>query len=109
LQGFNKSTANSGKFKKDLEKLFQLKLMLGTKLVFLMLGRKMRAYWGGYQPSQSCRNCFNKDSPHHKILRDVDTEILRVTNILNASIDTFDTNLQKRFNKINYKHGFQLC
>jgi hypothetical protein len=100
LQGFNKSTSNSGTFKEDLEKLIKLKHLLQQNLIFLRLGRKMRAYWEGYQPSQSCRKCFNNDQPHHKILRDVDTEILRVAHILKASIDTLDTTLQKRIIKI---------
>lgn len=108
LQGFNISTASSGKFKEDLEKIIKLKLILGDNLICLRLGRKMRAYWEGYQPSKSCRNCFNNDQPHHKILRDVDTEILRVAHIIDSSIDTLDTTLQKRFQKIKHRLNFTL-
>ncbi len=106
LQGFNKSTMYSGKFKEDLQKLCKLKAKLESGLVFLKLGRKMRSYWEGYQPSKSCRNCFNHDQPHHKILRDVDSEILRLAHLLNAKIDTFDTTLQKRLDKVHRRINF---
>ena len=106
LQGFNKTTMFSGKFKEDLQKLCKLKNKLQSNLIFLKLGRKMRAYWGGYQPSKSCRNCFNNDQPHHKILRDVDTEILKIAHLLNAEIDTLDTTLQKRLNKVHRRINF---
>ncbi len=66
----------------------------------------MRAYWDGFQPSKSCRNCFNNDQPHHKILRDVDTEILRISHFLAASIDTFDTTLIKRLCKVQRRIMF---
>jgi hypothetical protein len=107
LQGCNLLTIQTGTFKKDLEKLCKLKKILDDNLIFLMLGRKMRAYWGGSQPSKSCRNCFNNDQPHHKILRDVDTEILRIVTMLNCSVDTLDTILIKRLNKIHRRIFFQ--
>jgi hypothetical protein len=96
LQGATTLTVSNNIFKKDIEKLIALKQHLGMNLVFLMLGRKRRAYWNGYEPSQSCRNCVNCQTPHHKILRDVDTELYRLSILLKCSIETCDFILLKR-------------
>jgi hypothetical protein len=96
LQGSTNLTANNDIFKKDIEKLIALKQHLGANLILLNLGRKRRAYWNGYEPSQSCRNCVNCQAPHHKILRDVDTELYRLSILWNCSIETCDFILHKR-------------
>ena len=96
IQGCNHTTIDNGIFVKDLQKLLDLKNYLGNNLVFLSLGRKRRAYWTNCEPSQSCRNCVNKDKPHYKILRDVDTELFRLTNVINCQIKSCDNYLIKR-------------
>ncbi len=96
LQGATKLTISNKSFTKDIEKLIALQKHLGDNLVFLTLGRKRRAYWNGYEPSQSCRNCVNCQTPHHKILRDVDTELYRLSILLKCKIETCDFILNKR-------------
>ena len=102
LQGANTTTLNNGAFHNDIMKLIQLKLYLQDNLVFLFLGRKRRAYWNGYQPSRSCRNCLNYDNPHFKILRDVDTELFRLAIIMNWKIDTCDFVLNNRIKRYHH-------
>lgn len=96
LQGATTLTITNKTFTKDIEKLIAFRKQLGDSLVFLTLGRKRRAYWNGYEPSQSCRNCVNCQTPHHKILRDVDTELYRLSILLKCSIETCDFILNKR-------------
>lgn len=96
LQGATNATIADKTFTKDIEKLIGLRQHLGDNLVFLMLGRKRRAYWNGYEPSQSCRNCVNDQTPHHKILRDVDTELYRLSILMKCKIETCDFILNKR-------------
>jgi hypothetical protein len=99
LQGATRKTLEDGSFTKDINKIIQLKSLLGNSLVFLMLGRRRRAYWNGYEPSKSCRNCINNDRPHYKILRDIDTELYRLSLAMNWELDTCDHHLMFRKNK----------
>ena len=104
LQGSTHATMHNGIFKNDIMKLIALKEYLGDNLIFLFLGRKRRAYWNGYQPSKSCRNCANTHNPHNKLLRDIDTELHRLAIYLNCNIETCDYVLQNRYHthKITY-------
>jgi hypothetical protein len=106
LQGATKKTINNGDFDKDIKKLVLLKTTLKNDCVFLMLGRKRRAYWSGFEPSKSCRNCVNCDTPHYKILRDIDTELYRLSIILKCKIETCDHILLDRVTK--HYSGFYL-
>ena len=99
LQGCTRMTIDNGIFLKDLQKLLDLKNYLGNNLVFLSLGRKRRAYWIGYEPSKSCRPCSNTHNPHHLLLRDIDTELHRLSIIMKCKIDTCDYILQCRYKK----------
>ena len=96
LQGATKKTITNGEFIKDLKKIIQIKRKLKDDCVFLTLGRKRRAYWTNCQPSKSCRNCVNTDTPHYKILRDVDTELFRLTTVFKCQINSCDKYLLKR-------------
>ena len=96
LQGATKKTIINGEFIKDLKKLIQIKRKLKDECVFLALGRKRRAYWTNCQPSKSCRNCVNTDTPHYKILRDVDTELFRLTTVFKCQINSCDKYLLRR-------------
>ena len=96
LQGATKKTIMNGEFIKDLKKIIQIKRKLKDECVFLALGRKRRAYWTNCQPSKSCRNCVNTDTPHYKILRDIDTELFRLTTVLKCQINSCDKYLLKR-------------
>jgi hypothetical protein len=96
LQGATNTTIMNKTFTKDIEKITALYTHLGSNLTFLSLGRKRRAYWNGYEPSKSCRNCVNCQNPHHKILRDVDTELYRLAILMKCSIETVDFILNKR-------------
>ena len=96
LQGATKKTIMNGEFIKDLKKLIQIKKKLKDDCVFLALGRKRRAYWTNCQPSKSCRNCVNTDTPHYKILRDVDTELFRLTTVFKCQINSCDKYLLRR-------------
>ncbi len=100
IQGINKYTVNNDIFIKDLDKLVKIKAILGDNCVFLMIGRKIRSYWEGYTPSISCKRSNNDNKPHYKLLRDIDTELCRLSNLLNCPIYTKDKFLQKRNNKI---------
>ncbi len=99
LQGATRKTLDDGSFSEDINKINQLKSLLGNSCIFLMLGRRRRAYWNGFEPSKSCRNCINKDSPHYKILRDIDTELYRLSVFMNWELDTCDHRLMFRKNK----------
>jgi hypothetical protein len=99
IQGCTHTTIDNGIFVKDLQKLLDLKNYLGDNLVFLSLGRKRRAYWVGHEPSKSCRPCSNTHTPHHRILRDIDTELHRLSILMNCKIDTCDYILQCRYKK----------
>lgn len=96
FQGATQKTIINGEFIKDLKKLIQIKKKLKEECVFLTLGRKRRAYWTNCQPSKSCRNCVNTDTPHYKILRDVDTELFRLTTVLKCQINSCDKYLLRR-------------
>jgi len=96
LQGATTKTVMNGEFIKDLKKLIQIKRKLKDDCVFLILGRKRRAYWTNCQPSKSCRNCVNADTPHYKILRDVDTELFRLTTVFKCQINSCDKYLLRR-------------
>jgi hypothetical protein len=99
LQGATRKTIMDGTFQKDIHKLVMLKKTMKEDCAFIMLGRKRRAYWNGYEPSKSCRNCINCDQPHFKILRDIDTELYRLSIMMNCEIETCDHILQKRIIK----------
>jgi hypothetical protein len=96
LQGSTRKTIENGEFLKDLQKIIQIKEKLGNECVFLTLGRNRRAYWSDCQPSKSCRNCVNLDKPHHKILRDIDTELFRLTTVIKCNVLSHDNYLLKR-------------
>ena len=96
LQGATKKTLTEGGFIKDIKKILDIKKQLGDNCVFLSLGRRNRAYWNGCEPSRSCRNCINEDQPHYKILRDIDTELYRLSVSMNWDIDTCDHRLHTR-------------
>jgi hypothetical protein len=96
LQGATKKTIENGEFLNDLKKILQIKKKLNNGCVFLTLGRKRRAYWANCEPSKSCRNCINTDQPHYKILRDVDTELFRLTTVMKCQIKSFDNYLLRR-------------
>ena len=96
LQGATKKTIENGEFLNDLKKILQIKKKLNDRCVFLTLGRKRRAYWANCEPSQSCRNCVNTDQPHYKILRDIDTELLRLTTVMKCQIQSCDNYLLRR-------------
>jgi hypothetical protein len=96
LQGATRKTIENGEFLKDLQKIIQIKEKLGNECVFLTLGRTRRAYWSDCQPSKSCRNSVNFDKPHHKILRDVDTELFRLTTVIKCNVLSYDNYLLKR-------------
>jgi hypothetical protein len=96
LQGATKKTITNEEFMKDIKKILDIKKHLGNNCVFLSLGRRHRAYWNGCEPSRSCRNCINVDQPHYKILRDIDTELYRLSVSMNWDIDTCDYRLHTR-------------
>lgn len=100
LQGINHYTITNDIFMKDLYKLVKLKEYLKENCVFLLIGRKFRSYWDGYKPSISCRHSNNDNQPHYKLLRDIDTELCRLSNLFNCLIYTNDKFLQKRNFKI---------
>jgi len=99
LQGATKKTITNGGFANDIKKILDIKKHLGDNCVFLSLGRRRRAYWNGWEPSRSCRNCINEDQPHYKILRDIDTELYRLSISMNWYIDTCDNRLHIRYIK----------
>ena len=105
LQGINNYTINNNIFIKDLYKLIYIKEILENNCVFLIIGRKFRSYWEGYKPSISCKNSNNNNKPHYKLLRDIDTELCRLSNLFNCCIYTKDKFLQKRNNKIIKKNN----
>jgi hypothetical protein len=99
LQGATVKTLSNGFFDNEIRKIYLAKKLLGENLVFLMLGRKRRAYWKGFNPSQSCKDTVKDDQPHFKILRDIDTELFRLSISLNWKIETEDFCLNRRIEK----------
>jgi hypothetical protein len=86
LQGATMKTLSNGFFDNEIRKIYLAKKILGENLVFLMLGRNRRAYWKGFNPSQSCKDTVKDDEPHFKILRDIDTELFRLAISFNWKI-----------------------